>query len=131
LPSPDGKKILVSSFNSTGAFPALEIITVEPNSVKILPFQTLAEKCAWGRDNETIYCAVPAEINENNLPFSYWTGETRWQDKFLKYRIGRDEKQELTPVLSGVDAVELVMPQTEDYIAYINRYTGSLDAIKL
>jgi hypothetical protein len=132
LPSPDGDKILVSfALNAEGTHIMTEILNSEGEHLGTPPFATLAEKCAWGADSETIYCAVPAFLPpDGGLPFSYWTGEVASNDLFIAYKFTTDEIRQITQGPINVDAIDLVVSGAEDAFAFINRLDGRLTILK-
>jgi hypothetical protein len=131
LPSPDGDKILVSyALNAEGTHIMTEILISEGEHLGTPPFATLAEKCAWGADSETIYCAVPAFLPDGGLPFSYWTGAVASNDLFAVYKFTTEEIRQITQGPINVDAVDLVVSGAEDAFAFINRLDGRLTILK-
>jgi dipeptidyl aminopeptidase/acylaminoacyl peptidase len=132
LPSPDGKKLLVSSTrDAEGSALVTEVYNLEGTLLAALPFATLAEKCAWGSDSETLFCAIPASLaGARALPFSYWIGALSTRDVFAAYTLTTGQMRMLSEVLPDVDAVDLVIPQTEDAIAFVNRLDGTLTVLR-
>lgn len=127
LPAPDGTKLLVSStLDAAGTALATEIIDAAGNALATLPFGTLAEKCAWSNDSATVYCAVPELSAAEGLPFTYWTGAVTSNDEFRSFRLTTGEAKTLGAGPLDADAVDLVVPNTEDAIAFVNRKTGEL-----
>ncbi len=132
LPSPDGKKLLISSIQipESGKTFYTEIYDLTNDALYILPFSTLAEKCTWSSDSETVFCAIPTNLdNFEKLPFSYWTGEISSNDYFATYRFTTGEFKQLSDTLN-VDAIDLVIPRSEDAISFINKIDGLLTIFK-
>lgn len=134
LPSPDGRKLLVSSTEDPEGMRLVTVLLdTSGNLLKSLPFATLAEKCAWSTDNETLYCAVPETFGYggvNGLPFRYWTGEVSSRDELIKYKFTSGEKTSITEGAINADIVELVIPYAENAFGFINRFTGKLSVFK-
>jgi hypothetical protein len=128
LPSPDGKKNLMSyTSDADGRVLITEIVDTSGMVLKTLPFVTLAEKCAWGADSETIYCAVPEiPYQTDGLPYRYWTGEVYSRDKLLSYKFTTGEQKSITDGAINADIVDLVVSKGENAFGFINRFTGKL-----
>jgi hypothetical protein len=138
LPSYDGKKLLISYVEKLLAETGeeisqlkTEVVDIAGSTIKTLPFSTFAEKCAWSSDNETLFCAIPTLTNRENLPFSYYAGlPISLGDSFVAYNILKDTIRTFSKEpIEEVDAIDLLLPTTEDKIAFINRFTGRLEEI--
>lgn len=133
LPSPDGNKIL-ASFTSdiAGASLATEIISSEGEVLSTLPFQTFAEKCAWGADSVTLYCAIPdtGAIIADGFPFSYWAGIIPVNDTFASFNATTNETRQIIPSPLNIDAIGLIVSQEENIFAFINRLDGRLTILR-
>lgn len=131
-PSPDGKKLLFSSTtDAEGNVLLTEIYGIDGTLLATLPFVTLAEKCTWGSDSETLFCAVPETFGAvSGMPFVYWTGTLATRDAFAAYKFTNGDLRELAPTLPDVDAIDLVIPQAENAIAFVNRLDGRLSVVQ-
>jgi hypothetical protein len=128
-PSPDGKKILVSStLDAAGSQVVAEVFDVSSSKLlATLPFATLAEKCAWSLDSETLFCAIPQELKDvQGWPFSYWTGTVLGRDAFISYNIRTETKRELSTTTLDIDAIDLALSKQESQLMFINRLDGRL-----
>ncbi|GAJ16386.1 unnamed protein product, partial [marine sediment metagenome] len=60
--SPLGDKLLFSETDNQGKNLKLKIADLAKSTIGELNFVTLPEKCVWGQDNRTLFCAVPKTI---------------------------------------------------------------------
>lgn len=135
LVSPDGKKILQSS--SVGAAISLGVYEVESDSFRLLPVRTLAEKCSFASDGETVYCGVPGRIPPNIiLPDEWYSGEAFLTDNVWKINlVSRKAEILFNPELAGLteplDIGQLLLSPDGKTLYLVNKLDSGLWALNL
>lgn len=132
--SPKADKILYSQTNSYGKNPKLMLSDDKGTSVKNLELAGLADKCVWGKDDRTIFCAIPQQISQNAVwPDDYYKGLILLSDDFYKINLETGEKIKIAGSTASVsyDAQELLLSPKEDYLFFVNRADGLLYSLKI
>lgn len=130
LPSPDGKKILISSTDSRGHTLKVEIYNLENRSLLPLVGGTIATKCTWASDNINVYCAVPANYSNKWMwPDDYYKGKFQTNDQIVKVN-SETRASELLLTVSRFDVENLIVDPLENYLMFINRVDGIGYSIK-
>ncbi|MFH0969725.1 MAG: hypothetical protein V1804_04410 [Patescibacteria group bacterium] len=134
--SPNGTKALISSTDSRGGSKiGLGVINSNGGEFQNLNIPTFTSKCAWGKDNKTVYYALPSFPSENNmLPNDYQNGKISSKDTFWKVDIttGKAERLvETSDIKNLYDAKNLFLSPSEDILFFINRTDGKLYGINL
>jgi len=134
--SNDGNYILVSSSDKKGGTKInLSLLNNKGEGYKDLNIPTLAYKCVWSKDNQTIYYALPSGIPDNSImPNDYINGKVNTTDTFWKVDITTGEKSrvvDLDKIKSQLDAVGLFLNSNESALFFINRIDGKLYKITL
>lgn len=132
--SPQGDKILYSKTSSYGKNPSLMLTDETGASSKDLALAGLVDKCVWSKDDRTVYCGLPQEMNPNaTWPDDYYKGLVALKDDFYKINLETGEK---TKILGSTDefsydAQDLFLSPKEDYLFFTNRSNGLLYSLKL
>ncbi len=132
LPSPSGKFVLFS-YTYRGKI-LTSVIDVQNRTVTSLPVATLAEKCAWGRNNTSLYCGVPTAIPKD-LPDGWYQGAHALSDRLWKI----DLTTRLATLINDptavsnitIDMIGLSTDPDEDVVTFMNKTDGSLWAYDL
>ena len=132
LPSPDGKN-LVYSYTSSGTY-YLRLYNVASHTSTALPLATLAEKCTWAANGQSIYCAVPTNL-AGNLPDDWYQGAATFTDRIWHIDLSqRIATLVLDPNQIGkinVDAVALTLDRNESVLIFMDKHSGALYAYSL
>lgn len=100
-----------------------------------LNIPTFVQKCAWSKNNKTVFYALPGSIPENIvLPNDYLKSNFNTVDTFWKVDIESGEKErliELKDLEEKFDAIDLFLNNDESILFFTNRYDGRLYRIKL
>lgn len=132
LPSPDGKN-LIYSYTSGGVY-YLRLYNVASHASTALPLATLAEKCAWAANGQSVYCAVPTNL-AGNLPDDWYQGAVTFTDRIWHIDLSqRIATLVLDPNQIGkvqVDAVALTLDPSESVLVFMDKHTGALYAYSL
>lgn len=130
----DGKKFIFSKTDSRGKGLSLNLSDSNGENTKSLNLSTLAEKCAWSRDNVTIYCAAPEAIPDFFImPDNYTDGVFVSNDYFIKLNTETGEKDWLINPnsIGDYDASGLFLSPDEDYLFFTNRPDEFLYSIQI
>ncbi len=128
LMSPDGKKLLYSNFrNGIVSTFILDIASGTKNSISP---GVLVEKCVWTKDSKEIYCTAPLKAPNGTYPDDWYKGKVSFDDALWNIDV---------PDLSGniiydfvsknnakIDATNLQLNASEDYLGFINKKDGTL-----
>ncbi len=132
--SPKADKILYSTTDERGRNPQINLADGKGANFKDLKMSGIVDKCVWGNDDRTIYCALPQEISDYAVwPDDYYKGLMVLADDFYKINLETNEKIKIigsTDQIS-IDAQELFLSPKEDYLFFINRIDGLLYSLKL
>lgn len=134
--SPDGSRLLAShSSERVGHKIQLALMNSNGGEYKNLEIPTLTVKCAWSKDNKTLYYALPATIPENAiLPNDYFAPAFFTTDTFWKVNVLTGEKTrliDLNKISAQVDAIHPFLSPDESRLFFINRIDGRLYQISL
>jgi hypothetical protein len=127
LPDPTGKRILYSYVYRGKVL--LAVTDVETRSVIQLPVATLAEKCAWAPDGQSLYCGVPTALS-TDLPDTWYQGAQHFTDRLWNIDLGtRLATLVVDPMAvaeTSIDMVSLTLDPAEDALIFTNKTDGSL-----
>lgn len=121
-----GTHVLYSTSSDTG--PQLSVIDLSKHLVKDLNAYGLPEKCVWGGDGITVYCAVPNTINGNQYPDLWYQGLESFNDYFIKINIETGDKTTIANSIdeTRVDATYLFLDKTESTLFFTNKKDSTL-----
>lgn len=128
--SPDGKKVLVSSSDSSGRLKNLKINGALGEELFASEIKTIPEKCVW-LNSDKIYCAVPRIIPPKSVwPDDYLLGSLHTTDSIMVIDIKNEDIREIFG--EGLfDMNDIVITPNEDYLFFVNRMDGILWSLKL
>lgn len=134
--SPNGSKSLVSFTDSKGGSKiSLGIVNSNGGEFQNLNIPTFVSKCAWSKDNKTIYYALPSFSSENSvLPNDYQNRKVTTKDTFWKMDIssGKAERvAEIKDINDSYDAENLSLSPSEDILFFVNKLSGRLYGISI
>ena len=134
--SPQGDKLIFSKTSQKGE--NLNLYSVSKNGVNEinLDLPSFIEKCAWSKDNRTIFCAIPKELSSASvLPDDYYKGAFTSIDEFWKINLETGEKARLLEPWERsdeeYDAIKLFLSPLEDYLFFVNKKNGLLYSVEL
>lgn len=134
--SNDGNKFLRSSVSQEGGNNfVLEVCNLKTDSCSDLGFPTLVSKCTWMSNDESVYCAMPTNIEKNSvMPDDYLNNKVYTDDLFWKINIASAKKEKIVDekyLKQDVDATNLLLSPNNDFLFFINRKDGGLFRIML
>jgi hypothetical protein len=95
---------------------------------------TLAEKCAWGSDEESLYCAVPVGAG-SKLPDDWYQGKVSLRDVFYRNDLVMEDVQLLgdpdREVGVSFDADLVQITPNDEYLLFVDRTTGFLWSLRI
>lgn len=102
---------------------------------KNLGIPTFVSKCAWSKNNDYIFYALPGAISEKSvLPNDYNNNLFTTNDTFWKVNIKTGEKERLVSLenlTNAYDASDLFLDSDESHLFFINKIDGKLYKITL
>jgi len=122
--SPKGDKILFSETNPAGDDPMLKILDLNNNTIKDLDITTTAEKCVWGKDNLTLFCAIPQDIIPVEDQFWKINSDTLEANVYKQQGYGYGTE-------IPFEASDIVISPSEDYLIFINEKNMLLHSMSL
>jgi hypothetical protein len=132
LPSPDNSKLLYSYIDQGSL--RLAVLDTNTRSTITLPVQTLADKCAWASDSRIVYCGVPLVL-PRLLPDDWYQGAASFSDRI--WRIDMNDRLATLVLDPGetadlsIDAVALKVDESESFLIFTDKKTGSLWSYEL
>ena len=131
-----GSHALVSQTDAKGGTKMqLGIINYNGGEYKNLGLPTFVSKCAWSKDNKTIYCALPGNIPDNAiLPNDYKTEKFKTSDTFWKINTETGEKERIVKTDDIAEAYDVSRPflnSDESLLFFVNKNNGKLYKISL
>lgn len=99
---------------------------------------TFVSKCAWSKDNKTIYYSLPGNLPGTAiLPNDYDSGTIKTSDTFWKIDIASKQPKriielaDLQKINTQFDATNLFLSSDEGYLFFVNRIDGKLYRLSL
>ncbi|OGZ33571.1 MAG: hypothetical protein A2Y98_01390 [Candidatus Portnoybacteria bacterium RBG_19FT_COMBO_36_7] len=132
--SPDGQKMVYQTTDQNGKNLKLYVAYSDGSQQKEMPVQTLAEKCAWSFDNQSIYCAVPQQFSQYAIwPDDYNFNRVSLIDDFYIINTASLAKTKIagSDTAQSFDAQNLILAPGNDYLLFINRKNRLLYNIEL
>ncbi|MCX6761688.1 MAG: hypothetical protein NTY33_02485 [Candidatus Moranbacteria bacterium] len=132
----NGTAALVSHSDAKGGTKIqLSLINSNGGEFRDLNLPSFASKCAWAKDNRTIYCAMPGEVPASAiLPNDYDQEKFHTADTFWKIDTTTGEKNriiDLNKITNKYDATDLFLNADESILFFTNRTDGKLYRITL
>lgn len=129
--SRDGNHLLMSSVDQKGGSNLqLAVANSQGGEYKNLNIATFVSKCAWSKDNTTVYYAMPGSFPTGSvLPNDYDSGKINTTDSFWKVDIATGKTSQIiapSAIKSGIDATDLFLNSDESALFFINRIDGKL-----
>jgi len=134
--SPEGNRFLRSYVSEKGGNNLiLESCEAKEKTCVDLNLPTIASKCVWLNDNESVICAQIKDIASNAvMPDDYWSGKNVSDDVFWKIDAERGKKEQILEdkdKTDKTDAVDLLLTPSDDFLFFRNRLDGKLYRIML
>ncbi|PJE73457.1 MAG: hypothetical protein COV02_02545 [Candidatus Terrybacteria bacterium CG10_big_fil_rev_8_21_14_0_10_41_10] len=123
--STDASKIIYSASDSRNGNFNTRILDAASNSSSEFDFNTLPEKCVWGANSKTVYCAAPKSLPKADYPDEWYQGEISFNDSLWK----KDFTDGATTLLHkdlGFDAINLSLSENGEYLIFMDKATGIL-----
>jgi hypothetical protein len=113
----------------------LRSFNVSTKIYRDLQLETIADKCVWGNNGNTVYCAVPKDVPNNGYPDAWYQGTVSLSDNIWKidldkgttsmiYEIGKNES-------ADIDAMNLRISSDDKYLIFTNKTDLSLWGLKI
>ena len=131
LYSQSNKKILFSQTQGNGFGLNLNVLDTDKKTSRRLDIYSLPEKCAWGQDERTLWCAVINTEEDGVMPDSYYKRVivSPNGDKIVKINLDLGLASEV--ITAPIDAAELFLSPDETYLFFINKIDGRLYRLTL
>ena len=130
LTSPSGKLVLFSDSNLN-----LSIYNTDTKTSQSLGVRTLAEKCAWSKLGDFIYCAVPKSINQSGYPDVWYQGEASFTDQIWKITVADGTTNLIsdpsTEKGEDIDGIKLALDENGNYLFFVNKKDSYLWELNL
>ena len=129
--APSGKKVLASVFDQASRRPNLIVYDGATKNKEDLQTNTLARKCAWlAKDENIIYCAIPASIQPAIYPDGWYKGEVEFNDALWSIDITTLQKENLVN-LPDIDIDKISVSSDGAYIYFWDKKEGALWSYRL
>lgn len=106
--------------------PRLFTYNLKSEESRLLPWNTLAEKCVWSKQNDTdLYCAVPKDIPLGDYPDIWYQGLVRFADNIWKLNTETGETTLVADLTkeanTDIDVLHLTLDKEENYLFFTNK----------
>lgn len=130
--SPKGGQVLVSETSADGRSLRITSINLAKKTQRNLNLFTLPEKCAWSKDERTVFCAVFKVENLDNfiMPDDYYKRRIRSDGEKIA-RINLETGQVKNIIENIFDATNLFLAPDENYLFFVNKTDGRLYRLTL
>jgi len=128
LPSPDGNRILYSQSNMGSL--SLHMFNRSSGATTDFSLKTLSEKCTWGADSLTLYCAATDSPANGAYPDAWYQGLVSFNDNV--WRLNTDTStinSVLVPTSRAnqpMDITNMVLTPDQNYLVFINKKDSTL-----
>jgi hypothetical protein len=130
----DTTEVLYS--DSTRNTPRLYLHNIKSGESKILPWNTLPEKCLWSNtDKKVIYCAVPKTFEAGDYPDVWYQGLTSFTDDIWMLNT---DTMSATLVLdikeatgNSIDVMDIQIDKNDNYLLFTNKIDLTLWSLNL
>jgi hypothetical protein len=134
LTSSDLLRVIYTT-SERGTF-TLNYLDRRDSTITELSFKTLPEKCIWSKKEKNIlYCAVPENIAFSTYPDVWYQGLINFSDSIWKIDMETGESRLIMNIQdeSGevIDATNLYMSSTDDYLVFTNKIDLTLWGLQL
>ncbi len=116
--------------------PRIYLYNIKNGEGKLLPWNTLPEKCLWSNtDDKIVYCAVPNTFPMGDYPDAWYQGLVNFSDSIwsintdtmsatLVYDINKESNNK-------IDAMNLQLDKNDNYLFFMNKTDLSFWSLKL
>ncbi|MEK7531952.1 MAG: hypothetical protein AAB545_03440 [Patescibacteria group bacterium] len=105
-----------------GRGPTLALYDEGKNSVIPSPFKTLAEKCAWSRNEKGVYfCATPKDLPKGEYPDSWYQGAIHFSDEIWKINLKTNETNLSFSSEVPMDIENITLSSKDDFTVFRNK----------
>ncbi len=131
LTSPNGIYVLYGNDNLD-----VSLYDMQTRERRALSVNTLPEKCVWGKDNITLYCAVPKLDELGSYPDSWYQGEVSFEDEIWKIDTGTFTETKILDLKDNtekieLDAIKIGLSEDGDYLFFVNKKDSYLWELRL
>ncbi len=128
--SPDGKTLLYSVSGGQGL--DLHALSLKDGTDMNTGLATLPEKCVWSTNNTVVYCGVGQSTSPDSYPDAWYKGQIHFNDAFWKIdTVGKSTTQLNDGEGNTLDATNLALDPSEQYLVLVNKTDGSLWSLNL
>jgi hypothetical protein len=116
---------------------SIKLFDITREEARNLRIRTHTEKCVWGNNNITLYCAIPKEIQAGLIyPDAWYQGEVSYNDEIWKINTETGAKTKLIDPNTlyeneTIDAVNLSLDKNEKTLFFMNKVDSYLWGLKL
>jgi hypothetical protein len=116
--------------------PRLYLYNIKSSESKLLPWNTLPEKCLWGKtDTKVIYCAVPKSFETGDYPDIWYQGLTSFTDDIwmlntetMASTLVLDPKKDTS---NTFDIIDMQIDKNDNYLLFTNKIDLTLWSLNL
>lgn len=106
--------------------PRLYLYNIKSGESKLLPWNTLPEKCVWGNmQPNNIYCAVPKTFSTGSYPDDWYQGLTSFNDDIWMIDMETMAETQVYDIQketnNNIDVTELQIDKDDNFLYFINK----------
>lgn len=122
--------------DSARNLPRLYLFDLKTGGSKLLPWNTLPEKCVWANtDGKIIYCAVPKSLVGGEYPDIWYQGLVNFTDDLWRLNTETGASTIISDLekesLIKIDAVDLQVDKNDNYLFFTNKTDLTLWSLNL
>lgn len=129
LLSPDGKKLFYSVYNDNKTMSSF-ILDIQTGKKSSVSPSILADKCVWASDSKFIYCGAPVISPQGLYPDDWYKGKISFNDALWEIdatsMTGNIVYDFVSKNNKSVDAIDLRLDPTNNYLGFINKKDNTL-----
>jgi hypothetical protein len=112
--------------DSSKALPQLYLLNVKNGESKLLPWNTLPEKCLWSNtDAKIVYCAVPKSFPAGEYPDAWYQGLVNFTDDVWMINTETMASSLVFDINSetnnNIDVSEIKIDKTDNFLFFTNK----------
>jgi hypothetical protein len=116
--------------------PKLYLYNIKKTESKLLPWNTLPEKCAWSKtDTKIIYCAVPKTFPVGDYPDSWYQGLVNFTDDIWMINTDTMSSSLIYDIQKetnlNIDVIDPQVGENDDFLFFSNKTDLTLWSLSL
>lgn len=122
--------------DSVRNIPRLYLYIIKTGESRLLPWNTLPEKCVWSNtDSKIVYCAVPKSFEAGNYPDTWYQGLTNFTDDIWRVNTDTGASTLVFDIQKEtnfkLDAIDLQIDKNDNFLFFSDKTSLTLWSLSL